>query len=89
MKRCSIALKPVTLNALRSLIKYRETIDDVVLKAVIVYAKSLNLESSEQIIYAISEANSRFGENVRHIGSVEGTPKIIKPSENNEDAPFV
>lgn len=57
--RHAIVVSSVTFNALQSLSKYRETMDDVVLKAVIVYADSLKI-NSEAIAYAISEAKSRF-----------------------------
>lgn len=58
-KNHHIVVSPITYNALSSLAKYRETMDDVVLKTLIVYANSLNIKN-EAVAYAISEAKSRF-----------------------------
>ena len=57
----TVALKAVTYNALLSLVRYRETMDDVVLKLVVAYAKSNNI-SNESITYANTESIKRFGD---------------------------
>jgi hypothetical protein len=80
-KRLTIAVTPVTYNALHSLAKYRETLDDVVLKSLIAYANSMNVKN-EFVIYAISEADSRFADKINHIDTkTEGA----KPKESSED----
>jgi len=57
--RRTIAITTVTFEALHSVAKYRETMDDIVLKAIIVYAKALNI-NNDQIICANAEAKSRY-----------------------------
>ena len=59
-----IVVCSTTYNALRSLLKYRETMDDIVLRAVIAYTKERGL-TNEQITCAISEFNRRFGEDIK------------------------
>lgn len=51
----------MTFDALHSVAKYRETMDDVVLKAVISYAKTNNI-SNDPITHANIEAVKRFGD---------------------------
>ena len=61
--RHAIVVSSVTYNALSSLTKYRETMDDVVLKAIVSYAKSNNI-SNDPITHANIEAVKRFGDKV-------------------------
>jgi tRNA(Arg) A34 adenosine deaminase TadA len=63
--RHAIVVSAVTYNALQILSKCRETMDDVVLKAVISYAKTNNI-SNDPITHANIEAVKRFGEGVTH-----------------------
>ena len=65
MSRRTIAITSVTFEALHSVAKYRETMDDVVLKAVVAYAKSNNI-SNDPITHANIESVKRFGEGDKH-----------------------
>ena len=60
-KNHHIVVSPVTYNALSSLAKYRDTMDDIVLKVVVSYATAFNIVN-EPITYAMSEYKKRFGE---------------------------
>ena len=63
--RHAIVVSSVTFNALQSLSKYRETMDDVVLKVVVGYAQSNHL-NNDQITHLNIEFVKRFGEGVKH-----------------------
>jgi hypothetical protein len=58
--RHAIVVSSVTYNALSSLTKYRETMDDVVLKAVVAYSRELNIHNSDALQAAVVEYNKRF-----------------------------
>lgn len=58
--RHAIVISAVTYNALSSLAKYRETMDDVVLKAVVAYSRQLNIYNTEALQSAVVEYNKRF-----------------------------
>jgi len=64
LSRRTIAITSVTFDALHSVAKYRETMDDVVLKAVVSYAHSIgvNEADNDSIAYAVSEYHRRFTE---------------------------
>ena len=60
--RHHIVVSSATYNALKNLAKYRETMDDVVLKAIVVYSLSLNMHFYPQAISNIlDEHDKRFG----------------------------